>query len=149
MASNRFSILRGADVQQSRVQDNVSGLVAPVAKALQNTPIMGAAPPVWTVAQLLNAFTTFPTLGFGPPSWQLDALGYVHLRGLAFHVAGVAALTDIFVLPIAMRPSLTHCSSPDTIMQGLLIFPDGRVQCVAATGAGGAVCLDFIFQAGG
>ena len=151
MVASRFPIIRGLDPLVSRLQDNVSALVGPVAEALQSTPIMGAAPPPWTLAQLLNGYVSASAFipGFFPPAWQLDALGYVHLRGGVAHVAGTAAFTTLFILPLAMRPAGIHTNSPDAVSQGLAVYDDGRVQNVAVGVPGGFVSVEFIFQAGG
>lgn len=111
MAADRFPILRGLDAQQSRVQDNVQGVLGPVAKALQNTPIMGAAAPSWIRPdQLLNGWSNFGGAQ-APVGYHRDALGYVHVRG--YLTAGTLAAV-IFTLPLGYRPAfptsmLTYC----------------------------------------
>lgn len=94
-----FGILRGADEQQSRVQDNINAVLSPVAKALQNTPIMGAASPAWATASLLNGWTN--AIATEPVQYFRDALGFVHFRG------GLVAGTfnqPCLTLPPGLRP---------------------------------------------
>lgn len=97
---SNFGILRGPDEQQSRVQDNINAVLSPVAKALQNTPIMGAASPAWTTATLLNGWTN--NTAVLPAQYFKDALGFVHMRA-----AITAGTLNAVVLNLALgfRPS--------------------------------------------
>ena len=113
MAASNFPILRGLDAQQSRTQDNVSQVLTPVAKALQNTPIMGAPPPSWILPSLLNGYASFG-LGTAAPAFHRDALGYVHLKGLL----QISVLSEDLIQGTNHVPRLTNLT--------LLCFVDRR-----------------------
>ena len=46
------------DEQASRTQDNIAGQLQPISDALSRTPIMGAPPPAWVKADLLNGYAS-------------------------------------------------------------------------------------------
>jgi hypothetical protein len=152
VSSSRFPILRGTDAQQSRVQDNVSALVSPLARALQNTPIMGAAP-VPYVAPSRQAALADLLGGYAPLGFRVDQMGNVHLRGGVLSAAGVAANTVAFVLPVAARPAYQHdfaTTQGPGIFQITSVFSDGRVVMVNAIAAGSWSTFDGVsFLAGG
>lgn len=100
MASSRFPVLRGPDAQQSRVQDNVQGVLGPVAQALQSTPIMGAAPPAWIQPDLLNGWTNLGGTA-APAGFHKNALGYVYVRG---QLAAGTLSAVMWSLPRGYRP---------------------------------------------
>lgn len=150
MATSRFPVLRGADAQQSRVQDNVQGVLGPVAKALQNTPIMGAVPPAWIRASPLNGFATPATAQFAPIAYHRDALGYAHVRVSVSHAAGVAALSTIFVLPLGYRPGFTlpfAGMAAAGAYQGVFVLADGQVQNRLVMAAGAVLYANFSYLA--
>lgn len=150
VTSSRFPILRGSDVQQSRVQDNVSALVGPVAKALQNTPIMGGAPPAWIAPNRLSALADLLG-GYHPLGYHRDALGYVHVTGGVASATGVAAGTTAFVLAQGYRPAyqVTFMGTTATVGGIVDVTPDGRVTMVSAVAAGGYYTFEFSFLAEG
>ncbi len=139
MAGTVFPKLRGADVQQSRTQDNIAAVLNPLAQALANTPIMGAPPPGWISPSLLNGFSNV-----GPPfaliGFHLDVLGYFHGKGVLKNTAGCAAGTRILVLPPGYRPAATQRFA----VEGT----GGTAQFVSITAAG-AVAVELLIAAGG
>jgi hypothetical protein len=151
MAANAFNRLYDAgQPQQSRVQDNLAALVGPVAKALQNTPIMGAAAPAWVPLALASAFTA--ATGYAAPSMHKDALGYVHVRGRATSAAGVAAnATLVPAWPQGFRPSAASVrqfpASGGTTYQALAFSVLGVVTVLNAVGVAGVVDLELCFLA--
>lgn len=150
MASSRLPVLRGPDTLQTRVQDNVQQLVSPTVRALQSTPIMGAAPPPWTTPSLLNGFSAAGA-PFFTPAFQIDALGYVHFRGAALNAAGCAANTVLFQLPAAARPGATHLfvASDGGNLRGFNVAATGNVSTTSVLAAGAGLSLECVFQAGG
>lgn len=150
MAASSFPILRGPDAQQSRVQDNVSALVTPVARALQGTPIMGAPPPAWILATPLNGFSTPSSAGFPSISFHRDALGYVHVKMSVAHVGGTAALSTIFELPIGYRSKETlpfAGMAAAGAYQGVFVLANGQVQNRLIMAAGAVLYANFSFLA--
>jgi len=150
MAASNFPILRGLDVQQSRTQDNVSQVLTPVAKALQNTPIMGAPPPAWIRPSCLNGFSTPATVQFPAASFHKDALGYVHCKLSVGHTTGTAALSAIFVLPIGYRPAETlpfAGMAAGGVYQGVFVLKTGEVQNRLVMAAGAVLYVNFSFLA--
>lgn len=105
---SRFPVLRNpADPVAARIQQNISNVLAPVAQAIQNTPILGAPPPPWQLPTLLNGFTFLytGTLAKGT-GFAKDALGYVWCNVTARNSSGgpAAAGTPIFRFPVGYRP---------------------------------------------
>lgn len=136
MPSSRFPVLRGPDIQQSRVQDNVQAVLGPVAQALQSTPIMGAAPPSWIAPSPLNGWANIGGIR-SPLGFHKDALGYVHLRG--YMLAGTLNAAA-FNLPLGYRPAyrtvLNGCAFNGGIVTAQIeVRQDGQVffNCIAAT----------------
>jgi len=150
VSSSRFPILRGDDAQQSRVQDNVSALVGPLAKALQATPIMGAAAPSPILPSLLNGWTSNST-GIAVVSFHRDALGYVHVGGYAINAVGVAGFATTWLMPLGYRPAALRIFA----VRGTAITPqfvevgnDGIVRTQLAVAAGGDCTFEFSYLAG-
>jgi hypothetical protein len=152
VSTSRFPILRGLDVQQSRVQDNVNSVLGPVAQALQNTPIMGGPLPTMTAPSLLAGLVNFNIIFYAPMSWHIDALGYVHLGGGVVSAAGAAANTVAFVLPIQARPKYVRdfaVEGTGSTAQFVEVLPNGNVVILLAIAAGGYCTFDnVIFLAG-
>lgn len=149
MPSSRFPVLRGSDVQQSRVQDNVQGLLGPIAKALQGTPIMGAPSPAWIRPSLLNGFADFGG-GYAKAAYHRDALGYVHVKGLVAHAVGTGGGTIVFVLPLSYRPSESRyfvLMGTGATFQAVEVSPNGNVATQLVVAAGGNATLEFSFLA--
>lgn len=138
MASSSFPILRGPDVQQSRTQDNVNGVLQPVAKAVMNTPIMGAPAPVWVLPDLLNGWVNFGG-AFATAAFHKDCLGYVHLRGT---IKSGTVGSNAFVLPMGYRPLslLNQGIQTDTGLGSIAVFATGNLQM---SGGNGFANLDF------
>jgi len=154
MAASRFPILRGPDAQQSRVQDNVQGVLAPVARALQNTPIMGAASPAWIRPTLLNGFGAPAVVAppFDDVAFTKNALGEVWVKGACSHAAGTAAFTTIFLLPLGYRPSRLRqipVSGSAGAAQSVWVLPSGEVQNRILMAAGVSLYPEFSFLAEG
>ena len=145
-----FGRLYGADPQQSRVQDNVQSVLGPLAKAVQNTPIMGAAPPAWIRPSLLNGFTAGAP--FPLPAYHRDCLGYVHVKGFVTNFTGapIAGSTDAFVLPPGYRPNEVR-SFPSFdgagASQVVGVTPSGRVRFLLAVANAGGASLELSFLA--
>ena len=149
MASNQFTVLRGPDAQQSRVQDNISAVLSSVAKALQNTPIMGAPPPAWILPELQNGFIQFAA-GTATCAFHKDALGYVHCGGLVKSPAGVAANTLVFTLPIGYRPAAVRIfpvRGTGGTFQAVSVLPTGAVTTELLIAVNGDASLEFSFLA--
>lgn len=150
MVASRFPVLRGPDAQQSRVQDNVQALVAPLAKALQNTPIMGAPSPAWIQPSPLNGFANLGG-GFVVLRFHRDALGYVHIQGVVTNAVGCALQTAIFTLPLRYRPALSLvqiCEATGGTLGSIEVRPTGDVNTRFVVAAGGylAFVLDFLAE---
>jgi hypothetical protein len=60
------------------------------------------APLPWAALGLMNGWAAYGD-GYAPPSYAKDALGIVHLRGLA--KGAPAAQTIVAVLPVGLRPA--------------------------------------------
>jgi hypothetical protein len=150
VVANRFPVIRTADVQQSRVQDNIAALVTPVAKALQNTPIMGAPPPAWIKPTCINGFTSPASTAFPVASFHKDALGYVHVKMSVTHAGGTAALSTIYLLPVGYRPSETLAfagMAAAGAYQGVFVLKTGAVQNRLIMAAGAVLYVNFSFLA--
>lgn len=150
MAANRFPVIRGPDAQQSRVQDNIQGVLAPVARALQNTPVMGAPPPAWILVSVLNGFDSPAQAQFDSFAFHKDCLGYVHIKGSAIHAAGTAAFTTLFILPKGYRTLKTRifaASASGGAVQQAFLTNAGEVQNRVAMAAGSSIYLEFSFLA--
>lgn len=151
MRPTRFPVLRGADAQQSRVQDNLQAFIAPTVQALAATPIMGAPAIPFTAPERLALLADLAG-GYAPLGYRVDQMGYVQLRGGVLSAAGVAASTVAFTLPPAYRPGFQHdfavTQGPATF-QIVSVFPDGRVLMVNAIAAGSWTTFDGVtFLAG-
>ena len=146
-----FPVLRGPDAQQSRVQDNVQGVLGPIASALQATPIMGAPAPAWILPELLNGYSNSALAGATSVSFNRDCLGYVHIKGGALSAAGTGILTQIFVLPMGCRPNSNRVfpASMGATMNSVVIADTGIVTGLLAVAAGASVYLEFSFLAEG
>jgi len=145
MATSRFPIIRGDDAQQSRTQDNISATLEPIAKALQNTPIMGAPPPPLVIPSLLNGFSAVSGYKLG---YRVSALRELRVTGRVSVAVLTAATTVIFNLPVGLRPSgyknfaVFGAAAPTAIAVG----ENGDVLTLFAMNPGDAVCLEFSFQ---
>jgi hypothetical protein len=137
--------LRG-DGQPARVQDNVGAVLDPIAKALNSTPIMGAAPPAWVKPDLAAGFAQ--TSGAVAMGYHKDALGYFHSKGRATHAAGCAANTTLLTLPKGYRPAEAQ-SFPvrgnAATYQSLTVSLTGAVSVDVAIAAGGTVDFTISF----
>lgn len=150
MASSQFPILRTPEQpQQSRVQDGIANVMGPVARALQNTPIMGAPAPAWIRPDFLNGW-----VNTGAPyalvAFHKDALGYVHTKGVFTNGTGGALILPIFAFPMGYRPAETQSfavTGPGVTIQFLNVDGAGVVTPLVAVGAGGVSCLGFTFLA--
>lgn len=148
-APSQFAKLRDQE-HSSRVQDNIDATLRPLAEALNSTPIMGAPPPPWIRPDLLNGFVNLVAVLGGLSSiagYHRDALGYVHVKGTLYHVAGVAAMTPIMVFPPGYRPKETQTfpvKGPGAAIQYINITPDGTVSPIVALA--GADSCDFAFS---
>jgi hypothetical protein len=152
MAASRFPVLRGPDAQQSRVQDSIQGVLAPVAKALQGTPIMGAPPPSWIYGAPLNGFVAPALPQFSSIAFMKDALGFVHVQMSATHAVGTAALTTIFILPMGYRSRQTlpfAGMGSAGAYQGVFMLNTGEVQNRLIMAANAVIYANFSFLAEG
>lgn len=148
MATSRFNVLRETgDALASRLQDNIAGVLTPVARAVMATPIMGAPPPPWVAANLLNAWVNInPTNSLYPPAaYHRDALGYVHLRG--YIVNGTLNAT-VLTLPAAYRPAyrmtFVAASFGGAGFSVIEVRADGDVFCTEPVGTTNLV-LDSVY----
>lgn len=147
---SRFPVLRGADPQQSRLQDSIQNVLQPVAEALQATPIMGAPPPAWIYATPINGFATPASAAFSRLGYHRDALGYVHVQMSATHAGGTAALSTIFNLPAGYRPLSTlpfAGMAAAGAYQGVFVLRTGEVQNRLIMAAGAVIYANFSFLA--
>jgi hypothetical protein len=148
MGAPTFTIIRTADTDLSRVQDNIARALNPVLTAVANTPILGAPAPPKVTAQLVAVSGWFVNgIGFGAPSYQRDALGYVHLSGMATNTPGCGANVVAFVLPIGLRPRAMLAFAVEGTshtFQAIHIDPGGNVYPAIAVAAGGFVPFDGI-----
>ena len=147
MVASVFPKLRSPE-HDARTQDNVDVVLRPVAQALAQTPIMGAAAPAWVAPSLLNGFTN--TGGARALAGiHKDALGYVHGQGALTHAAGTAAGTQILLLASGYRPRNTiRIAVPVTPgAQWVEITPSGVLTTGFAIAAAGEIELSFIFLA--
>lgn len=103
MASPAFPKLRGADAQQSRVQDNVSAQLQPIAQALSVTPIMGTVPQ-WIASELLNGWVNFGS-PFATAAYYKDALMRVWSRGTLSNPTGAPLAAVVLKFPLGLRPA--------------------------------------------
>ncbi len=133
----------------SRVQDNISATLNPVASALQATPIMGAPPPPWVRPDILNGFSQ--TASPQPVcAFHLDALDYVHVKLALTHAAGTAAGTSAFILPLGFRPleTLTFMGTDATgVSTSVTVDNAGNVANFNLMAAGDQILASFIFLA--
>ncbi len=149
MGSSSFPKLRGADGQASRVQDNISQQLQPIADALAQTPIMGAAAPEWLTPYLLADFTNFGGI-YAPASFHRDALRYVHGRGLIVTAAGQAIGTQIYILPMGYRPQASQrFVVGGSALASIEVSAKGVVSLNRAVAAGANIDVAFDFLAEG
>lgn len=96
--------LRGSDVKPelSRAQDNAALLLDAVTRAVNKTPIGGAAAPAWVPIAPATGFAA--VVGQAAPASHIDALKYVHLKFGVANAAGCAANTAMLTLPQGQRP---------------------------------------------
>lgn len=150
MASSQFPILRTPEQpQQSRVQDGIASVFNPVAKALQNTPIMGAPAPAWIQPDLLNGWANIGAQ-FATAAFHRDALGYVHCKGVLSNAAGAAAGSTIFALPMGYRPAQQYrfaVEGTSATAQFINVTPVGLVSPDVVVAAGGTCDVVFTFLA--
>jgi hypothetical protein len=141
--------IRNADAHVSRVQDNVSAVLDPVAQSVGSTPIMGAPPPAWVALSLLADFAQ--TTGQAVSAYHKDALGYVHSKGSVTTAAGQAAgVAVVGPLPLGCRPKEPQRLSVRGnagAVQAIVIGIDGTLKLDVAVAAGGTVDLGFSFLA--
>jgi hypothetical protein len=147
-APSRFPKLR-TEEHSSRVQDNIDGTLGPIAEALNATPIMGADPPAWIRPNLLNDFVNVGG-GNALVAYHKDALGYVHVKGVVTHVAGVGAGTSLFAFAMGYRPSeelLFAVYGTGATAQFLSVSADSNVYNQVAVAAGGIIGFTLSFLA--
>lgn len=144
----RFQRLRG-EGQPTRAQDNVAAVLDPLAEAVGNTPIMGAAPPAWIRPDLTGGYSQ--TAAPQPiTAFHKDALGYVHVKVGLTHAAGTAAGTTAFTFPAGYRPSetLTFAGSDAVgLLVAMTLTMAGVFANLAVLAAGDQVRLNFTFLA--
>ena len=148
-ASSNFLKLRsGDDERGTRTQDNISGTLAPIATALNATPIMGAPAPPWIPPDLKADFVNYAQ-GYAIAGYHRDALGYVWGKGKVTSATGQVAGTVMFTLDAGYRPDLilTFAVEGSGAFQSIRIAPNGQVTTTLNVGAGGSVDLDFRFLA--
>lgn len=103
-----------------------------------------------TVASFSGTWVDYHTTSdpqWAPSSYVIDAMGWVHLRGM---VQNGTINTTAFVLPVGYRPGFSHLFAPNTSagLGRLDIRSDGSV--IPVSGGTGFFSLDGIsFQAGG
>ena len=140
MATSKFPTLRDVTQPQvSRVQDGIAGVLNPVAKALQNTPIMGASPPSWIRPDLLNGWVNFGG-AFALVAYHRDALGYVHTKGVAQNSTGAGLILPLFTFPLGYRPLENQAFAavgPGATAQFYTVTFAGMVTPQVAVAAGG------------
>ena len=150
---SRFPVLRvPGDPLAARVQQNISSVLAPVAKALQDTPIMGAAPPPWQLPQLLNGFTFLYSGALrAGTGFAKDALGYVWCNVTVQNSGGgpAAAGTPIFRFPVGYRPvsPMGFACNAHTSCDPVDLGIDGTVSDGVNLPAGAHIHLCFAFLA--
>lgn len=144
---SRFGVIRDpANPQSSRAQDKISNTLAPIAKALAATPIMGGALPFWIQPDLKADFlnVTGRTVGF-----HKNGLAYVFGRGRVSTALGQVGGTTIYTLPSLYRPGLnmTFPIPGSAGFQTLTITTSGVISVDGAIAAAGTVDLVFCFLA--
>lgn len=143
----QFQKLRG-EGQPARTQDNVGAVLNPLAQAVGKTPIMGAPPPPWIRAALLNGFAELDS-PYPPTSFHRDALGYVHARVSIQHAAG-AATVDVMEFPQGYRPDssmLVTGSDGAGVFFEFTLDESGVLQNITTFAAGDAAQFSFTFLA--
>lgn len=147
---SNFGIVRGASPELDRAQDGISRALNPLLQAVANTPIMGAAAPAWIKPALLNGFSQWPA-PFAVIAYHKDALGYVHCKGKAKHVAGALAGVVAWVLPKGYRPSEVRCFAVEggAVFQSIHVDSAGNVSNAYAVAAGSSIDFEFSFLAEG
>lgn len=144
-----FPVIRGPDAQQNRTQDGITNVLGSVAKAVINTPIMGAPPPPWIKPSLLNGWIS-TTAGIAFISFHKDALGYVHVGGYGTNAAGVAGFTPVFTMPPGYRPNgvrIFAVRGTALSAQFVEVAPDGIVRTQIVVAAGGDCTFEFSYLA--
>lgn len=150
--SPNFPKLRGADPQAARTQDNVAGQLAPIARAVAQTPLLNGVLPPWVALSLRGGFTNTTNVNDAAFGYMPDALRRVSLRGALQNVAGAAAVTAFATLPQGQRPSkevYLPCVGTGATYQCLYINVDGIVYTLVAVPAGGTVNIHASFIADG
>lgn len=153
-APNFIKLRGGLDPVVSRLQDNIDATLRPVASALLNTPIMGAAAPAWIPAQLLNNWANAGA-PFATCAFHRDALGYVHCKGVLLNTVGVAGTTvasAIMQFPVGYRPRESQRFPVRTTASAIqFVLVDmtnaGLAIPLVAVGAGGSCDFAFTFLA--
>lgn len=120
----------------TRTQDAITQVLNPMATALQNTPMMGSPAPAWISATFndaswVNAGGTGAN-AFATAQFHLDALNYVHVKGVVKTSIARAAASTIFVLPSGYGPKETHVIAAWDLTAGaataFTVFPSGVIQ---------------------
>ncbi len=153
--SPQFPKTRGADVEQSRVQDNIAGQVAPVARAVAAPPMLHGTVPQWISFSLLVTGTlanntTSPLLPAA--GYYLDPFRRLWVQGSLVSAAGCAAATVFTTLPKGLRPRYQQrlpVKGTGGTFQSILFDPGGNVSVEVAVAAGGFVDLSGSFLADG
>lgn len=153
MASPSTFLKLRDEEHSARVQDNIGATLAPIANALNATPIMGAAPPPWILPSLAAGWANLGA-PFAVVGYHRDALGYVHAKGVLTNTSGGALPlgTTIFTLAMGYRPSETQrFSVPGAAVtaQELTITSAGVVSNNAAVANGAAIDIVFNFLSEG
>lgn len=96
-----------------------------------------ATPGAWTTATLINSWV--PSSGYAAPRHRIDR-GEVEVQG---RVTGGANGTDIMILPVGRRPTLSSTeplifvTDNTTATARIAIYPDGRVMALVAPQSAG------------
>jgi hypothetical protein len=129
---NQFPKLRtDGQPQQSRVQDNVSTLLAPIAAALGRTPLLGGLP-AWTNLDVLNGLSSgYVANAFVGPQFHIDGFRYCHVRGKVTNATAGAIALSIARLPSGARPiAYTYFRTIYSLAGAtvnLIVQPDGFI----------------------
>ena len=83
----------------------------------------------WTAAELLGGWKNFDSATFERVGWFVDAMGAVHLRGMAVHGSSDAPL---FQLPTVARPAHRHAFAivSNHVLGRIDVDAEGRVLVV-------------------
>ena len=149
MASNALTNLRGKDAGANRQTDAISRLVEPVAKAVMDTPIMGAPPPAWIRANLGSVFAPIGSI-YVVPRYHRDALGYVHVQSCLVTAGGCAAGTIVMTMPVGYRPksTLIFCAESSSAFASLHLLDNGQLTTVQVLAPGASLnfCFDYLAE---